>query len=114
MAVTLRQLEVLVAVLDRGGFGAAADQLTMSQSSVSHSLASLEREVDGALVERTTPVRGTPLGEALIPHARAMLAAMRGFQASAAAHHDAQISAPIGLGVPPTAARGLLPNLLVA
>src|SRR4051794_481211 len=86
MSVTLRQLDVFVAVADHDGFGAAAAALGMSQSSVSHSLASLEAAVNGELVRRTTPVRPTALGEALLPHARATLAAARSFSAAATAH----------------------------
>ncbi|MFC9427628.1 LysR family transcriptional regulator [Streptomyces sp. NPDC056987] len=112
MGVTLRQLRVLVAVTDHGGFGAAAAVLGMSQSSVSHSLASLERAVQGRLVDRTAPVRPTPLGDVLLPHARATLSAARTFSAAAAAHASAAVAGSIGLAVPPTAARGLLPGLL--
>ncbi|MFF3934724.1 LysR family transcriptional regulator [Streptomyces phaeofaciens] len=110
--VMLRQLGVFVAIADNEGFGAAAAVLGMNQSSVSHSLASLERAVEGALVLRATPVRPTPLGEVLLPHARATLAAARAFHAAAAAHDSTGVAGTIGLAVPPTAARGLLPGLL--
>ncbi|MGW5152392.1 LysR family transcriptional regulator [Rhodococcus koreensis] len=113
MGVTLRQLEVLVSVLDRGGFGAAAEELGMGQSSVSHSLATLERAVEGELVVRDSPARPTSLGQNLLPHARAILAAVRGLDAAVAVHQGNASRAPIGLGVPPTAARGLLPELLL-
>ncbi|MET7331872.1 LysR family transcriptional regulator [Nonomuraea sp. NPDC005650] len=112
MDVTLRQLDVFVAIVDQEGFGAAAAVLGMSQSSVSHSLASLERAVRGELVHRAAPVRPTPLGEVLLPHARATLAAARSFDAAAAAHASAVAPGSIGLAVPPTVARGLLPGLL--
>ncbi|MFD8076443.1 LysR family transcriptional regulator [Streptomyces sp. NPDC059718] len=112
MDVTLRQLGVFVAVADHRGFGTAAAALGMSQSSVSHSLASLERAVQGELVRRAAPVGPTPLGDALLPHARATLAAARAFDAAAAARHDAGAEGAITLAVPPTAAHGLLPRLL--
>jgi DNA-binding transcriptional LysR family regulator len=112
MSVTLRQLAVFVAVADQGGFGAAAVELGMSQSSVSHSLASLEAAVDGELVQRVTPARLTALGEVLLPHAWATLSAARGFAAAAAGHNSAAAAGTIGLSVPPTVARGLLPGLL--
>ncbi|WP_326952369.1 LysR family transcriptional regulator [Amycolatopsis sp. NBC_01286] len=112
MSVTLRQLAVFVAVADHEGFGAAAAALGLSQSSVSHSLASLEAAVRGELVRRATPVRPTPLGEVLLPHARATLSAARAFDAAAAAHTSAAAAASISLSVPPTVARGLLPELL--
>lgn len=112
MDVTLRQLNVFVAIADHRGFGAAAAALGMSQSSVSHSLASLERAVRGELVRRAAPAGPTPLGDALLPHARATLAAARAFAAAAAARHDAAAEGTITVAVPPTAAHGLLPRLL--
>jgi DNA-binding transcriptional LysR family regulator len=112
MAVTLRQLEVFVAVADHGGFSAAAAALGLGQPSVSHSLASLEKLVRGELVRRSPPVRTTELGEALLPHARATLAAARTFDAAARARAGASVPTSISLSVPPTVARGLLPGLL--
>lgn len=112
MGATLRQLGVFVAIADHDGFGAAAAALGMSQSSVSHSLASLETAVGGELVQRASPVRPTALGEVLLPHARAALSAARGFDAAAAAHNSVAAAGAISLSVPPTVARGLLPRLL--
>lgn len=111
MSVTLRQLAVFVAVADHAGFGAAAVALGLSQSSVSHSLASLEATVKGELVRRTAPIEPTSLGDVLLPHARATLSAARAFDAAAAAQHSTA-AGTISLSVPPTVARGLLPGLL--
>ncbi|MEU4093701.1 LysR family transcriptional regulator [Streptomyces sp. NPDC026673] len=112
MDVTLRQLSVFVAIADHEGFGAAAAALGMSQSSVSHSLASLERAVRGELVRRDAPVRPTQLGDVLLPHARATLAAARAFGAAASARHHTGAEGAVTLAVPPTAAHGLLPRLM--
>jgi DNA-binding transcriptional LysR family regulator len=112
MNLTLRQLAVFVSVADHTGFGAAAAALGMSQSSVSHSLAALETAVHGALIQRTGTVKPTALGDLLLPHARATLAAARAFDAAAAAHNDVAAAGSISLSVPPTVARGLLPGLL--
>ena len=112
MGTTLRQLEVFLAITDHAGFGAAASALGMSQSSVSHSLAALEAAVDGAVVHRDTPVRPTALGEALLPHARATVSAARAFDAAAAAHNSSVAAVTVSVSVPPTVARGLLPELL--
>jgi DNA-binding transcriptional LysR family regulator len=112
MGTTLRQLEVFLAITDQAGFGAAASTLGMSQSSVSHSLAALEAAVDGAVVYRDAPVRPTALGDALLPHARATVSAARAFEAAAASHHSRAAAGTINLSVPPTVARGLLPDLL--
>ncbi|MBV2355408.1 LysR family transcriptional regulator [Streptomyces sp. J2-1] len=72
----LRQMEVVVAVADEGGFTAAARRLHVVQSAVSGAVRSLERELDTPLFDRTTHrVTLTPAGEAFVPAARATLRA---------------------------------------
>ncbi len=72
---TLRQLEYLVRVVDEGSFTRAAELLHVSQPALSHQVRALERAVGGALLERLPrAVRPTPMGRALLPHARAALA----------------------------------------
>lgn len=75
MAVTLRQLEYFVAVVDEGSFTRAAQLLHVSQPGLSHQVQALERELGGPLLERLPrQVRLTPAGRAALPHARASLA----------------------------------------
>lgn len=45
MPLNLPQLRAFLAVVDAGGFSAAAVELGMTQSAVSHAVASLEREL---------------------------------------------------------------------
>ncbi|MEU2776594.1 LysR family transcriptional regulator [Streptomyces sp. NPDC007162] len=72
----LRQMEVVVAVADAGGFTAAARQLHVVQSAVSGTVRALERELGTALFTRTTHRVGlTPAGEAFVPAARQALRA---------------------------------------
>ncbi|MEU8540753.1 LysR family transcriptional regulator [Streptomyces sp. NPDC048717] len=72
----LRQMEVVVAVADAGGFTAAARRLHVVQSSVSGTVRALERELGTPLFDRTTHrVALTPAGEAFVPAARATLRA---------------------------------------
>ncbi|MFG2881121.1 LysR family transcriptional regulator [Streptomyces sp. NPDC048297] len=72
----LRQMEVVVAVADAGGFTAAARRLHVVQSAVSGTVRALERELGTALFTRTTHrVALTPAGEAFVPAARAALRA---------------------------------------
>ncbi|MFI9833182.1 LysR family transcriptional regulator [Streptomyces sp. NPDC051913] len=72
----LRQMEVVVAVADAGGFTAAARRLNVVQSAVSSTVRALERELGTALFDRTTHrVALTPAGEAFVPAARATLRA---------------------------------------
>src|SRR2546430_10621569 len=75
MAVTLRQLEYFVAVVDEGSFTRAAEILHVTQPGLSHQFQALERELGGPLLERLPrKVRLTPAGRASLPHARASIA----------------------------------------
>src|SRR5437762_2560837 len=75
MAVTLRQLEYFVTVVDEGSFTRAAEVLHVTQPGLSHQFQALERELGGPLLERLPrKVRLTPAGRAMLPHARASLA----------------------------------------
>lgn len=72
----LRQLEVMAAVADAGGFTRAAHELHLVQSAVSATVAALERELGTPLFDRTTRrVTLTPAGHALLPHAHRLLRA---------------------------------------
>ncbi|MEU4670113.1 LysR family transcriptional regulator [Amycolatopsis sp. NPDC023774] len=72
----LRQLEIVVAVAEEGGFTAAAHRLHTVQSTVSTVVRALERDLGTSLFERTTHrVALTPAGRAFLPAARAALKA---------------------------------------
>ncbi|MGV9801846.1 LysR substrate-binding domain-containing protein [Mycobacterium sp. NPDC003449] len=71
MVVSLTQLEVLVAVVESGGFSGAAKQLFMSQPSVSNHIRNLESSLGVQLVQRSTQgARTTPAGDIAVDHAR--------------------------------------------
>jgi DNA-binding transcriptional LysR family regulator len=75
----LRQLEYLVAVVDDGGFTRAAQRLHVAQPGVSAQIRRLEAELGQELLDRSTRgVRPTAAGEAVLPYARAALAAVGG------------------------------------
>ena len=77
----LRQLEYLVAVVEEGGFTKAAQRERVAQPAVSAQIRRLERMVGQSLLNRTSrEVRLTRAGSALLPHARAALAAVRDAQ----------------------------------
>ena len=74
-ALEIDLLRALVAVIDQGGFTAAAERLNLTQSAVSMQLKRLEDRLDRRLVERDRRgVRPTADGEVLIGYARRMLA----------------------------------------
>lgn len=64
------QLDALVAIADHGTFEAAARHLHVTASAVSQRIRALESEVGQVVVQRTTPCRPTPAGEALVRLAR--------------------------------------------
>lgn len=76
MRVELRQLATFVAVAEEGSFTRASDRLHVVQSAVSAGVRGLENELGVSLFDRTTHrVELTDAGEALLPEARATLAA---------------------------------------
>lgn len=73
--VQLHQLEYFVAVADALSFTAGARNLHVVQSAVSAAVRQLERELGAELFVRYgRRIRLTPEGEALLPHARSILA----------------------------------------
>jgi DNA-binding transcriptional LysR family regulator len=72
----LRQLEYLVAVAEEASFTRAAARLHIAQPGVSAQIRRLERELGEELLDRMGGVQPTAAGEAILPHARAALAAV--------------------------------------
>lgn len=69
-----RRLAIFVAIVDEGGFTAAADELGVSQPAVSQAIRDLERQLGAILFHRIgRGVRLTSAGEALVAHARDVL-----------------------------------------
>lgn len=74
MALELRQLRCLVAIVDAGTFTDAAIQLGVSQAAVSRTLAGLEAELGTRLLRRTSrEVALTATGTRVVSHARHLL-----------------------------------------
>ncbi|HET6302699.1 LysR family transcriptional regulator [Microbacterium sp.] len=73
---TLRQLEHFVAVAEHGSIATAAERLFMSPTAVSLSIRQLERTLDTELLvrKRAQGAQLTPMGRALLPHAKDVLA----------------------------------------
>jgi DNA-binding transcriptional LysR family regulator len=79
--VELRQLATFVAVAEEGSFTRAADRLHVVQSAVSAGVRNLEKELGVMLFDRSTHrVKLTDAGSALLPEARATLAAAQAAQ----------------------------------
>ncbi|GAB2945148.1 LysR substrate-binding domain-containing protein [Micromonospora polyrhachis] len=75
----LRQLEYFVTVAETGNFTRTAEQLHVAQPGVSAQIRRLERELGQELLDRSgRVVRVTEVGMAVLPYARAALAAVDG------------------------------------
>jgi DNA-binding transcriptional LysR family regulator len=111
MPIGVPHLRALVAVVETGGFGAAASRLGISQSAVSHAIASLERITGRSVLSREGVPRPTLLGEQILQHARTAVAAVSAVE-QLACRRDDHVSGELILAAPPTVCHGLLPELL--
>jgi DNA-binding transcriptional LysR family regulator len=109
----LNQFRHVLALAEEGHFGRAAKRLRMTQPPLSQSIQRIERELGVALFERTRKgIHLTAAGQALLPEARAAIAAAD--RAKALAHAAVQARNPVRIGVASTALWGPLPALLSA
>jgi DNA-binding transcriptional LysR family regulator len=110
----LGRLRVLAAVADQGTLAAAADALHLTPSAVSQQMSKLEREARCRLIERHgRRVRLTEEGELLAKHANRILGALAEAE-SDLDERRGQVIGELSIGAFPTAARGLLPGVLVS
>ena len=65
-----RQLDALAAVVDHGGFGPAAQALSLTLAAVSLRIKALEHQMGQRLLVRGKRVRATAAGQALLAHVR--------------------------------------------
>jgi len=102
----LRHLATFVAVAEEASFTRASARLHVVQSAVSAGVQTLERELGAALFDRTTHrVQLTDAGEALLPEARATLAAARGAREAVDAVRGG-LRGTVTLGIMQTGAAG--------
>jgi LysR family nitrogen assimilation transcriptional regulator len=103
----LRQLESLVTIADSGSFSRAAAALNLAQPSLSRQISLLESELGQRLLVRTgRGVAPTAAGEALLVHARSMLATARQARDELRDLHESP-SGRVVIGMPPRVALGL-------
>ena len=80
------EMEVFVAVVETGGFSAAARRLSMTPSAVSKLVTRLEKRLDARLVSRSTrQLRLTPEGRDFFERATAILASIEDAERAAGA-----------------------------
>lgn len=110
----LQQLRYVVEVADTLSFTRAAERCFVTQSALSHQIASLEREIGRRLFVRSSrSVRLSEAGQAFVEHARIALRAAERAKEDAAAV-DGVVEGTLRIGVIPTVTAIDVPAVLVA
>jgi DNA-binding transcriptional LysR family regulator len=108
---TLAQLQAFLSIADASSFTRAAEDLGISQSSLSHALATFETEIGGRVLDRGRHgAQLTDLGRRIEPYARDVIAALGRIDDEA--QRSTGIAGRVRLGVIPSASLQLMPNLV--
>jgi LysR family hydrogen peroxide-inducible transcriptional activator len=106
----LRQLQAFLAVIEHGGFTAAARATHTVQSNVSTHVARLERELDAVLIDRATGLP-TEEGDAVVARVRRIQNELAALEADVSSMRGAP-RGTVRIGVIGTTARWLTPLLV--
>ncbi|MBJ6125172.1 hydrogen peroxide-inducible genes activator [Microvirga splendida] len=110
--VTLRQLRYFETLARTKHFGMAADQCSVTQPALSMQIKELERELGVELVERRGgAIAVTPAGQEIATRAEAILSQVRELSDFARQHHGV-LTGSLRLGIIPSIAPYLLPDIL--
>ena len=108
--MNLRQLNTLVAILQRGSFTAAGEDVSLSHSAVSIQMKQLEDELGVNLFNRATRPPGlTAMGEKLALLSQQVLMGVDNIRDTASGQ---SLVGSISIGIVPTASASLLPLIL--
>lgn len=110
--MNLRDLKYILAVAETRHFGRAAERCFVSQPTLSGQIKKLEEELGVVIFERTNrSVEVTPVGEAILAHARLALEQTGAIEQVARAHQD-PLSGALRVGAIPTISPYLMPLVL--
>ncbi|RAT97600.1 LysR family transcriptional regulator [Brevibacillus sp. Leaf182] len=111
--MTIARFEVFTKIVELGSFTRAADQLNMTQSAVSHAIASLESEWGVSLFirDRKKGVLLTEIGQMALPHMREILNRMEKINQEVALASKIEVGT-IRIGTFASASACLLPKIL--
>jgi molybdate transport repressor ModE-like protein len=108
----IRELRAFIAIAEEGSLSAAARRLHLSQSAMSQTVQSLERQLGVALLRRSSAgVTATEAGAILLREARALVARFDRMVAAVAGEASAG-TGPLRVGIPLELPAGLLPAAL--
>ena len=111
--MNLRDLKYIIAVAETRHFGKAAERCFVSQPTLSGQIKKLEDELQVTLFERTNrSVAITPIGTAILTHARVILEQVDLIQQLARAQRD-PLAGPLRIGAIPTLSPYLVPLILL-
>jgi LysR family hydrogen peroxide-inducible transcriptional activator len=111
--VNLRDLQYIIALAETQHFGHAAERCFVSQPTLSGQIKKLEEELGVAIFERTNrSVEITPVGEAILVHARLVMEQVDVIEQLARASQD-PLAGPLRVGAIPTLSPYLMPLILV-
>ncbi len=111
--MNLRDLTYILAVAETRHFGQAARRCFVSQPTMSGQIKKLEVELGVTIFERTNrSVELTPIGQAIVAHARLLMDQADAIREVAQAHRD-PLSGPLRIGAIPTLSPYLMPLILV-
>lgn len=111
--MSIVRFEIIATVFELGSFTAAAEKLNMTQSAVSHAVASLESEWDVSLFirDRRKGITTTEVGQKVLPHIREVLKRMESIHQEIALATNLETGI-IRIGTFASASSCLLPKLL--
>lgn len=110
MRISLRQLEIFVAITNAGNLSRASTQLYLSQSALSMALINLEQQLGGQLFDRYgKQLRLNSLGELLLPKALSILDQAKEFEDTA---NKGELQGQLTVGASTTMGNYLLPVLI--
>jgi LysR family hydrogen peroxide-inducible transcriptional activator len=110
--MTLRELRYLVALANRAHFGRAAEDCHVSQPTLSNQIRKLEEYLGVTLIERNAKSFAlTPMGQDVVEKARRIVTQVDALLSSTRTVRG-PLTGPLNLGVIPTLAPYLLPQIL--
>lgn len=113
MRITLKQLEVFVAIAEAGNVSHAAKRMCLSQSACSMALATLENQLEGAIFDR----RGKQLflnerGRVLLPKASSVISQISELKDMMMEDKEDNLSGQLMIGASKTIGNYILPKLI--
>ncbi|EMA6344816.1 LysR family transcriptional regulator [Bacillus cytotoxicus] len=112
--MTIARYEVLQKVVELGNFTRAAEQLNMTQSAVSHAIASLEKEFGHPLLHRNkqAEIRRTEFANRIFPHIQNVLKSESAIKQEVSMQNK-RLTGTLKIGAFTSAAAQILPSMLL-